>query len=85
MKNKEKAVLTNEALRVNQEKHALSDVPPFDPEADRAISQEEQIYYISYYDELAKGINLEPAYAKMVKDLYIRTNNPALQQIATQL
>ncbi len=55
------------------------------PEADRAISQEEQIYYISYYDELAKGINLEPAYAKMVKDLYTRTNNPALQQIATRL
>lgn len=55
------------------------------PKADHAINREEQVYFISYYGELTKGINLEPAYAKMVKDLYTRTNNPALQQIATQL
>ncbi|MDO4753321.1 MAG: hypothetical protein Q4A36_03780 [Candidatus Saccharibacteria bacterium] len=55
------------------------------PELGDNIEHQEQTYFISYYNELAKDVSLESAYSEKVKNLYIKTKNRALQQIAMQL
>jgi len=55
------------------------------PQAGDIIDHNEQVYFISYYDELAKGVNLPPDYSKAVKNSFLRTKNTSLQQIAIQL
>ena len=55
------------------------------PELGDKIEHEEQIYFISYYNELAKGVSLDPAYSAKVKKRYERTGNRALQYIAERL
>lgn len=55
------------------------------PEVGDKIEHEERTYFISYYNELARDVSLDPSYSEMVKNRYMRTKNRALQQIAMQL
>lgn len=55
------------------------------PQVGAEIEHQEQTYFISYYDELARDVNLPAGYSDKVKNYYLRTKNKALQQIAMQL
>ncbi|MBR6505339.1 hypothetical protein IKT18_00635 [Candidatus Saccharibacteria bacterium] len=55
------------------------------PQVSNEIEHQEQIYFISYYNELAKDVSLPYDYSEKVKKRYLKTRNKALQQIAIQL
>ena len=55
------------------------------PQVGAEIEHQEQTYFISYYDELARDVNLPAEYSDKVKNYYLRTKNKALQQIAMKL
>ena len=55
------------------------------PQYGSLIDREEQVYFISYYNELANGVGLEPAYSEKTKNRYMKTKNRALQLVAMQL
>lgn len=55
------------------------------PEVGDKIEHQEQIYFISYYNELARDVSLDSAYSEKVKNRYLKTKNSALSQIAIQL
>ena len=55
------------------------------PQVGAEIEHQEQTYFISYYDELARDVNLPAGYSDKVKNYYLRTKNKALQQIAMKL
>lgn len=55
------------------------------PEVGDKIEHQEQIYFISYYNELARDVSLDSTYSEKVKNRYLKTKNSALSQIAIQL
>lgn len=55
------------------------------PQTGTEIEHQEQTYFISYYNELARDVDLSAEYSDKVKNRYLRTKNKALQQIAMQL
>lgn len=55
------------------------------PQVGTKIEHQEQTYFISYYNELARDVDLSAEYSDKVKNRYLRTKNEALRQIAMQL
>lgn len=55
------------------------------PQVGTEIEHQEQTSFISYYNELARDVDLSAEYSDKVKNRYLRTKNKALRQIAMQL